>query len=64
MEVDASLTSDLQLVALHDRDLQRLLGQPDAKVRLCVLKGGGTGVKCSYAIMQVLVFGALGVAFE
>jgi glycerophosphoryl diester phosphodiesterase len=32
MEVDASLTSDLVLVALHDRDLQQLLGQPTAKV--------------------------------
>ena len=32
IEVDAALTSDLQLVALHDRDLQKLLGQPNAKV--------------------------------
>lgn len=32
IEVDAALTADLQLVALHDRDLQRLIGQPTVKV--------------------------------
>lgn len=32
MEVDAALTADLVLVALHDRDLQKLLGQQTAKV--------------------------------
>lgn len=32
MEIDAALTSDLVLVALHDRDLQQLLGQPGVQV--------------------------------
>lgn len=32
MEVDASLTADLRLVAVHDRDLQKLLGRKDVKV--------------------------------
>lgn len=32
MEIDAALTADLVLVALHDRDLQQMLGQSDAKV--------------------------------
>jgi glycerophosphoryl diester phosphodiesterase len=39
MEVDVSLTSDLVLVALHDRDLQQLLGQPTAKVSSVVCTG-------------------------
>jgi hypothetical protein len=32
IEVDASLTSDHQLVAMHDRDLEQLLNKPGAKV--------------------------------
>jgi len=32
MEVDASITADLQLVAVHDRDLRTLLGRQDVKV--------------------------------
>jgi glycerophosphoryl diester phosphodiesterase len=34
MEIDAALTADLVLLALHDRDLQKLLDQPTAKVRM------------------------------
>lgn len=33
MEVDASITADLQLVAVHDRDLRTLLGRQDVKVQ-------------------------------
>lgn len=36
MEIDAALTADLVLVALHDRDLQQMLGQSDAKVGVAV----------------------------
>lgn len=32
MEIDAALTADGVLVALHDRDLAQLLGRPTARV--------------------------------
>jgi glycerophosphoryl diester phosphodiesterase len=32
IEVDASLTFDHQLVSMHDRDLEKLLQRPGAKV--------------------------------
>lgn len=40
MEIDAALTADYVLVALHDRDLQTLLDQQTAKVCLGCLTGG------------------------
>lgn len=43
MEIDAALTADLVLVALHNRDLQKLLGQSDAQV--CLLPVGGSAVR-------------------
>jgi glycerophosphoryl diester phosphodiesterase len=33
IEIDAALTLDHQLVAMHDRDLEQLLDKPGAKVR-------------------------------
>jgi glycerophosphoryl diester phosphodiesterase len=35
VEVDASLTADLQLVALHDRDLSHLLGEGATHAKVC-----------------------------
>jgi phosphopantothenate synthetase len=55
MEVDTVLTADLVLVALHDRDLQQMLGQSDAKVGVAL---GVLSSSSAYTSVAVVVVAA------
>lgn len=60
MEVDVSLTSDLVLVALHDRDLQQLLGQPTAKVGARPTQANGASCAVEGHVAALFVSAAAG----